>query len=81
MRYLGEGLAKCVGGIFQLTVAFFVLKVLDYLDWAWFWVFSPLWITAGIVLCILIGVVAGMLLGWWLQEPWKVGGKNEDMET
>ena len=49
-----------------LTVLFVALKVTDYVDWSWWWVFSPLWISAGIgVLFLAIGLgllaVAGLL--------------------
>lgn len=35
-----------------LTVAFIVLKLTDVIDWSWWWVLAPLWISA------LIGVAA-----------------------
>lgn len=28
-----------------LTIAFIVLKITKYIDWSWWWVLSPLWIT------------------------------------
>ena len=34
-----------------LTIVFVTLKLLDVIDWSWWWVLSPLWIGA------LIGVV------------------------
>ena len=36
-----------------LTVIFFVLKTLGYIDWAWVWIFSPL-IVAFIFTVILV---------------------------
>ena len=36
-----------------LTVIFFVLKILGYIDWAWVWIFSPL-IVAFIFTVILV---------------------------
>lgn len=37
-----------------LTIIFFVLKITETIDWSWWWVFSPLWISAGLVLILLI---------------------------
>jgi ABC-type nickel/cobalt efflux system permease component RcnA len=44
------------GGFFAalLTVAFVVLKLCNVIDWSWWWVFSPLWITVGISLLIIV---------------------------
>jgi len=41
-----------LGGI--LLVVFIVLKFCKVIDWSWWWVLSPLWISA--ILCI--GIVA-----------------------
>lgn len=38
-----------------LLIAFIVLKLTGVINWSWWWVFSPLWITLGIVIIILIG--------------------------
>lgn len=44
-----------------LTLVFIVLKLLDVIDWSWWWVLSPLWITFGLVIAIL-GVAFGVAL-------------------
>lgn len=36
-----------------LTIVFVTLKLLDKIDWSWWWVLSPLWISAGLVIAIL----------------------------
>jgi hypothetical protein len=36
-----------------LTVAFVVLKLAKVIDWSWWWVLSPLWISAGVVAFLL----------------------------
>ena len=43
-----------IGFVGVLTVAFIVLKLLGVINWSWLWVLSPIWITAVIVLSILI---------------------------
>lgn len=41
-----------------LLVAFVVLKLCGVIDWSWWWVLSPIWISSG--LAILIGFVAAV---------------------
>jgi hypothetical protein len=41
------------GGPMLLTIVFVLLKVFGYISWSWWWIFSPLWIGAAIVLSIL----------------------------
>lgn len=45
-----------VGIVGLLTVLFVGLKLTNFIDWSWWWVLSPLWISAGLVL-VIIGVV------------------------
>jgi hypothetical protein len=40
-----------------LTVLFIALKLTNYIDWSWWWVLSPLWISAAIVFFILLILV------------------------
>lgn len=40
-----------------LTVAFVVLKLTHYIDWSWWWVLSPIWISLALFLCILIVMI------------------------
>ena len=37
-----------------LTVIFMILKGLNIINWAWYWIISPIWIMALIVLVIII---------------------------
>ena len=50
-----------------LTVLFIGLKLTGYITWSWWWVLSPLWIPAVIVLVIL-AVLFGYL---FYQEVYK----------
>jgi len=36
-----------------LTLMFVGAKLLGYIDWSWWWVFSPLWIEAAVVLTLM----------------------------
>jgi len=42
-----------VGFVGLLLIAFIVLKLTNYIDWSWWWVLSPAWIMACIVLILL----------------------------
>lgn len=42
-----------IGFVGLLTIAFIVLKLCGVIEWSWWWVLSPLWIAAGVVLLIL----------------------------
>ncbi len=37
-----------------LTIVFIVLKLLHKIAWSWWWVLSPLWICAALVVGILL---------------------------
>lgn len=37
-----------------LTVAFVVLKLCKVITWSWVWVLSPLWISWGLALIVII---------------------------
>ena len=45
-----------------LTVAFVVLKLTDVIAWSWWWVLSPLWISVGLGLLIIVGFIAFIAL-------------------
>lgn len=47
-----------------LTIVFIVLKLTHVIDWSWWWVLSPLWISFGLFLALLvvIGVIVGIVL-------------------
>lgn len=42
-----------------LTIVFIILKLIGKIDWSWWWVLSPLWITftLGMLIFILIVIV------------------------
>lgn len=46
-----------IGFVGLLTVAFIVLKLTNYIDWSWWWVWSPLLISTGIWLLIVLPIV------------------------
>lgn len=57
-----------------LTIAFIVLKLIDKIDWSWWWVLSPLWIPfclvfGFIILAFIISLLAGMFCSK-KKDPW-----------
>jgi hypothetical protein len=40
-----------------LTIVFVTLRLLDKIDWSWWWVLSPMWISAALSLAVF-GVIA-----------------------
>lgn len=45
-----------VGFAGLLTIAFVVLKLCKVIDWSWWWVISPIWISIGLVLLVFGGI-------------------------
>lgn len=46
-----------------LTILFIALKLLGKIDWSWWWVLSPIWISAGLTIGILSIVLIAMIWG------------------
>ncbi len=48
-----------IGFLGALTILFIGLKLADFIDWSWWWVLSPIWISIALVLAVLaiIGIV------------------------
>lgn len=45
-----------------LFIVFLILKLTNNIDWSWWWVTSPLWISAGLFFVILIiGIIVIVL--------------------
>lgn len=51
-----------IGFVGLLTIVFIVLKLIGKITWSWWWVLSPLWISAGLALLILLGVLIFVLI-------------------
>jgi membrane protein YdbS with pleckstrin-like domain len=45
-----------------LTIIFVVLKLTETIDWSWWWVFSPLWISALFSVFILVLIFIGFII-------------------
>lgn len=45
-----------------LTIVFIILKLCDIIAWSWWWVLSPLWISA--ILWVILVVIVLLMGGW-----------------
>ena len=52
-----------VGFTGLLTIVFIVLKLTGYIDWSWWWVVSPMWITTIIALVIVLVIILAVFVG------------------
>lgn len=43
-----------IGFVGLLTIVFIVLKLIGQIDWSWWWVLSPVWISAIITISIVV---------------------------
>ena len=46
-----------IGFVGLLTIVFITLKLLGIIAWSWLWVLSPIWISLGAVIVLLVLVV------------------------
>ena len=60
-----------IGFVGLLTIVFIVLKLIGKITWSWWWVLSPLWISAGLVLLILLGILIFVLIAYKDQKGLK----------
>ena len=47
-----------------LTIVFIILKLIGEIDWSWWWVLSPIWISGGLFVVILLLLLGGMI---WME--------------
>lgn len=43
-----------IGFVGLLTIVFITLKLMKYIDWSWWWVLSPLWISTLLTVSIFV---------------------------
>ena len=66
-----------------LTIAFIVLKLCNVITWSWWWVLSPIWISTGLVIGIIIGVLLFYLIVdiVEIQQAKKIRKRNNKRST
>lgn len=48
---------KGIGFTGVLTIVFITLKLLKVIEWSWWWVLSPIWISTILAIVIIIGIL------------------------
>ncbi len=56
--YSGGG----IGFTGALTILFIALKLCDKIDWSWWWVLSPILISIGLVVLVLLIILISMII-------------------
>jgi len=54
MKEKSSSSSSGIGFAGLLTIVFITLKLLDKIDWSWWWVLSPIWISTACVLGVLV---------------------------
>lgn len=59
---MGNNSSGGIGFVGVLTIVFIILKLLDKIDWSWWWVLSPIWISTIIGILILTIIFIGYII-------------------
>jgi hypothetical protein len=66
-----------IGFVGILTIVFITLKLVGYISWSWWWVLSPLWISAiALVVALLLVVLLIALRAREQNMEQTLGGGN-----
>lgn len=63
MNIINNNSSGGIGFAGLLTIVFIVLKLLGKIEWSWWWVLSPIWIS---ILIVVATVVIGATILVWL---------------
>ena len=58
----GEQTSHGIGFTGLLTIVFIILKLCGIITWSWWWVLSPLWISA--ILWVILVIIVLFVGGW-----------------
>lgn len=67
-KYSAEGSSLLV----VVFIVFLILKLTGLIDWSWWWVTAPLWISllSGIAILAVIGIAALIFSGIYILIEW-----------
>lgn len=51
-----------------VLIVFIILKLVGVINWSWWWVLSPLWISVGLWLVVVLVVLWGSIFIDWIKE-------------
>lgn len=54
--------SNSIGFTTLLLLVFIILKLCKVIEWSWWWVLSPLWISLLLILVVLAGIAVAVLL-------------------
>ena len=57
-----------IGFVGLLTILFIGLKLTKHIDWSWWWVLSPVIISAGIGIMVLVCCLLAALVAWQMDK-------------
>ena len=67
-NYSSSSSSSGLGFTGALTIAFIVLKLVGIIDWSWWWVLSPIWISFLIAVAFLVLFGLGFLIYWLIKR-------------
>ena len=47
-----------IGFVGLLTILFVALKLLGHIEWSWWWVLSPIWISTSVGIVLIVALIA-----------------------
>ena len=59
-----------IGFVGLLTILFIGLKLTNYVDWSWWWVLSPIWISIALVIAIVVIVIIIIAIFTLISTMW-----------
>lgn len=57
-----------IGFVGLLTIVFITLKLIGKITWSWWWVLSPVWITASASLLLIVAIIVGAFISVALDD-------------
>ena len=67
--------------IYQLTIAFIVLKLCKVIDWSWVWVLAPMWIPVSVVLVAFAAIGVAESVSIFCETKDTKKGKEQAMSS
>lgn len=51
-----------IGFLGLLTIVFIALKLMEYIEWGWIWVVSPLWVPIALAIAIVLFILIASII-------------------